>query len=165
MVARSFTIQLDGAVSLGRLTAALDAWQSALATIAENVGQTHVLDMRVDDLAVGSALVQVRVEFDAEVHASAFSRDYNQVGIQVRDGNVLDFPANLNKPVQALREVALMCDAFSPMSSMNLLGTCGTRTSSWKGSCGETRPRVGRCRSAMFAASGHARPQWMPMRG
>ncbi len=108
MVARSFTIQLDGAVSLGRLTAALDAWQSALATIAENVGQTHVLDMRVDDLAVGSALVQVRVEFDAEVHASAFSRDYNQVGIQVRDGNVLDFPANLNKPVQALREVALM---------------------------------------------------------
>lgn len=108
MVARSFTIQLDGTVSLGRLTAALDAWQSALSAIAENIGQSHILGIKVDDLSVGSALVQVEVEFDAEEIASAFSQDYNRVGVQVRDGNILDFPANLKKPVKNLREAALM---------------------------------------------------------
>lgn len=108
MVARSFTIQLDGTVSLGRLTAALDVWQSALSGIAENIGQSHVLGMKVDDLSVGSALVQVEIEFDAEEIASAFSEDYNQVGVQVRDSNILNFPANLRKPVKKLREAALM---------------------------------------------------------
>lgn len=108
MVARSFTIQLDGTVSLGRLTSALEAWQSTLSTIAENIGQSHVLGMKIDDLSIGSAIIQVEVEFDAEEIAIGFSHDYNRVGVQVRDGNILDLPVNLKKPVKKLREAALM---------------------------------------------------------
>lgn len=106
MSTRSFTIQLDGTVSLGRFAAALDAWQLTLSAIAENVGSSHILAMNVEDLASGSAVIQVDVEFDTDDVATTFQRDYIKVGTQLRDGNIIDFPKRFREPLEKLRDAA-----------------------------------------------------------
>ncbi len=108
MVKKTYTVQLDGTVSLDRLTGALSAWESALHAIAENVGKAHVISMTVEDLVVGSAIVEVSIEFDADTWADNFESGYEQYGRQIRDGNVIDFPSNLKRPVTEIRKAAFL---------------------------------------------------------
>lgn len=106
MIKQSYTLQLDGSVSLERFTQALDAWRDTIAAVSLTVGAEHILSTRIDDLSGGSAIVNVEVTFDSEQPAEVFNRDYDLVGFRARGDNVVDFPTAYREPVEKLRRVA-----------------------------------------------------------
>ena len=106
MISKSFTLQLDGDISLERFTAALGAWQSAVTAIGKNLGSKHILKIEVDELQSGSAIVNIQVTFDGELPAKAFNRDYDRLGAKARGDNVVDFPSYLNNSVKRIQDVA-----------------------------------------------------------
>ncbi len=55
MITKSFTLQLDGMVTLDRFAAAIDAWRSALTDISNEVGREHVPGIYIEELTSGSA--------------------------------------------------------------------------------------------------------------
>lgn len=106
MITKSFTLQLDGIVTLDHFAAAIDAWRSALVDISNEAGQEHVLGIYIEELTSGSAFVTSNVVFDAEEPAQHFTKDFIKVGIRARGENVVDFPKSLQNAANLLRKVA-----------------------------------------------------------
>lgn len=106
MITKSYTLQLDGTVTLDRFASAIDAWRTALVDISKEVGQEHILGIYIEDLTSGSALVISSIMFDAEVPAQQFTSDFTKVGTRARGEKVVDFPKSLQKAANLLRSVA-----------------------------------------------------------
>lgn len=106
MITKSYTLQLDGIVTLDRFASAIDAWNTALVDISKEVGQEHVLGIYIEDLTSGSALVTSSIMFDAEEPAQQFTSDFTKVGTKARGENVLAFPKSLLEAANRLRSVA-----------------------------------------------------------
>jgi hypothetical protein len=106
MITKSFTLQLDGMVTLDHFAAAIDAWRSALTDISNEVGREHVLGIYIEELTSGSALVTSNIVFDAEEPAEHFANDFVKVGTRARGENVIDFPKSLQDAANRLRKVA-----------------------------------------------------------
>lgn len=117
MITKSYTIQLDGTVTLDRFTSAIDAWRTALVDISKEVGQQHVLGIYIEDLVAGSALVTSSVTFDAEESAMQFTSRFTEVGSRARGENVVDFPRSLEKASSLLRSVAAIDPAGLTLAS------------------------------------------------
>ncbi len=103
---RMFAIQLDGPVSLRRWSAALNAWQNALAEISKQVGQHHVLSLSVEGFNFSSVITEVSGEFDAEAAAVQFTQSYDSLGRGLREGNLIDVPVPLQEAGKILLNVA-----------------------------------------------------------
>ena len=117
MITKSYTIQLDGTVTLDRFASAIDAWRTALVDISKEVGQQHVLGIYIEDLVAGSALVTSSVTFDAEESAIQFTSRFTKVGSRARGENVVDFPRSLEKASSLLRSVAAIDPAGLTLAS------------------------------------------------
>lgn len=108
MIKKAFTLQLDGEVTLARLYQALEAWNSTLETISDEIDRDHSHSIFIDDLLYGSAIAVVGIDFDQETLASQFETSFISVARNVRNNSVSKLPKPLQKPGQRLQEVAKM---------------------------------------------------------
>jgi len=108
MIEKPFVLQLDGDVSLVRLTAALEAWNHALLDIGEHVGASHIIRSAVTDLQAGSAIIGVSIVFDAPPPAEAFTQTYDRLGQRTRGDAVPGFPLRLEPRATELRRIATL---------------------------------------------------------
>jgi hypothetical protein len=106
MIKRSYTIQLDGEVTLGRFQRVLEAWHSTLEAISSDVDRNRSHRLLISDLSYGSAIAAVQIEFEREPVASEFEREFELIARQVRSNSIIELPRNLQKPARKLQEAA-----------------------------------------------------------
>ncbi len=105
MTVRSYSLQLDGTVSLDRFADAVDAWRLTLDAASSVVGEAHVLEVTVEELSVGSALIVTSVRFDTPHPADGFSAAVLEIAA-LPEGGAVDLTSKQEKARQRLLRVA-----------------------------------------------------------
>lgn len=113
MQRQTYTLQLDGSVSLERLTTALDAWYSALHTLAVNLETAHEPEITIEDLGYGSAVIDVALDFGSYEDSYAYSKAYGEYGRAVQSGDLSTVGHVLQESVRHLITAARLDEAQS----------------------------------------------------
>lgn len=106
MFKKSFAIQLDGEVTLGRFQKALEAWHSALEAVSDEVDSDQPHQILISDLSYGSAIASVQIEFQREPIAAQFEDQFEDIARRIRSNGILDLPKRLQKPARKLQDAA-----------------------------------------------------------
>lgn len=105
---QSYTLQLDGVVSLDRFMEAIEGWKTAIDQFTSEVGRDHISRIIIENLSGGSALVEALFEFNADTSAAQFTTSYNQFARGISGTNILTFPNDLQRAAQKIRRAAGM---------------------------------------------------------
>jgi hypothetical protein len=106
MTKKSYTIQLDGEVTLDKFYQALEAWHKTLVALSKSIDENYSHPILIDDLSYGSAIAAVCIEFDLETTASQFEHGFESMARHIRSNTVHELPKPLRQPGKRLQEVA-----------------------------------------------------------
>jgi hypothetical protein len=108
MIHKTFSLQLDGTVSLDRFADAIGVWRDVLRSLSDDLPEGGLVSMQISNLSAGSALVDIDVEFDHESHAEKYQMGFREFGSKIRNGNIYDLPLRQQQPARKLQEVATL---------------------------------------------------------